>query len=495
VFSKAQDTITVYFEFGSSIIPKEEKLMLAEIRNKYQLNQLDSAHFVGTADSVGSVSANFKLSEKRARNVANYFEDIFPQNTLIRTFARGEKQNKKSLNYNRKVEVILFFKNIENETENKSDNVKADSLITVNYCHHIAYDILHRSTIREIKYRRKSYVQIETFPNLIKKELVYYSASKNSKGKLVYNKIKWSNGFANVPKKDFDSYKIFTRSIGPCIDTCNENLIEDHLLKSEKCIQLDTILMKRLEYKAILFNFHFYKVRTFKENVNLSDKYYYGCNRYPLQWKTKKYFKRKNYYYAKLPRTFFCGDNILREMDCCKYSIEPDRCDACVLPFLKCMRGFGLTLDINPGYNHFINRHEKYIGIQSTLYSNFHEIILGLNFESKGHFYSTFTYNFDLLQFPYDAINPFGGWKKGMNSNFGRIYVGTELRSLSGKNNSNYLDQNIHVGFAHWSTNIIGLRFFAQYGLAYDYLHHNTNSCYSLFEMGIQFNVLPFYLR
>lgn len=492
VFSglSAQDTVAVYFEYGSSQLEKTERIKLIEFSKKTSFREGDSIHFVGSTDSVGSLKANIKLSEKRANEVAKFMAPFIPTEIKIKSFAKGEKLGR-VLSSNRKVSIILFYKILDPDDELKSSQVLED---TITYCHQVDYYLLHRASIRTIAKRKKEFIEITCFRNSIMPKAIHYTGSKSTKGKIVYTKVKWKNRNENsvalVPKKDFEKYKIFTRSLQPCTDTCSEKLIDDNLVKAVKCIQLDTVLMRKIEYKAIFLNNNFYKVRALQEHVNINDKYFYGCDKIPLKWRTKKFFNRNKYYYTKIPRWKMCGNNILREMDCCMHFQESDRCDKCISTFLDCLRGSGFLFDVEMGYNHLFQINELYAGIKGTAYAGFHEVMLGLYAMNKGPFYSTFTYNIDLIQFPYDIVNPFGGWKKSKWSNFGRIYFGTELRYLNHQSITTYFDQNVHLGFAHWGDKRI--RFYAQYGIAYDYSHQNTYAPYSLFEIGATFNLVNF---
>ena len=105
----SQDTVSVYFSFGSSKIEQSQYDALHAIPVKYDLSDLDSVRFVGATDSVGKLSSNLKLSEKRAKNVAKYCTGLFPAGIRFTVVATGEK-SKQTLSKSRNVDILLFFK-------------------------------------------------------------------------------------------------------------------------------------------------------------------------------------------------------------------------------------------------------------------------------------------------------------------------------------------------------------------------------------------------
>jgi len=106
--SVSQDTVSIYFEFGSSRLTDKEADKLGKLSTSYELAELDSIHFVGMADSVGNIKANIRLSEKRAKNVAKNCRALLPENIPQVTFAMGEKSEREDA-YNRRVDILLFF--------------------------------------------------------------------------------------------------------------------------------------------------------------------------------------------------------------------------------------------------------------------------------------------------------------------------------------------------------------------------------------------------
>lgn len=500
---KAQDTLHVYFEFGKSTFEKSEKAKIDVLLRKYPLHIVDSVHFVGTSDSVGDVRANFKLSRKRAEKVYEVYKELFPKTVPCRAISRGEKLGS-NLEKNRKVDIILFYEDDDNR--NEAVEVKeSDTLRKKEYCYKVNYNLLHRAKIEQFDKGNKKFVSVTVFPNTVTKKSELYTAGRNKKGKVVIKKIKWTKNTALIPYKDFQRYKILSRSEGSCTDSCSENLESEVLLNEEKCIQLDTMLMRRAQFKASFFSVKKYSMRAPKSFVDIDAKYFYTfCgDMYPFKWRKAKFFENKSYFYAKFPSRLFIGSkrdyrilpwNIVKEMDCCKFEKEDNR--GCVnLNIILWYRKRGLRC-INPGfnnhinsivtgYNRFVNRNELFVVLERYQYSEVAEFILQLGVQNNFKFYSSFGYNYNFFMFPWESLNPFGGWDSGeMSGHMARMFIGTELRYADLDKNQNYLDQKVHLGIGNWGTPI---QWNLQGGYAFDYLHHNSNQIYFIAQFQVRF--------
>jgi outer membrane protein OmpA-like peptidoglycan-associated protein len=109
VLAQNSDTLSVHFAFGKHEISAKQAKRIQAIPNHIYVNDLDSVHYIGMADSVGSLRANHKLGEKRAREVLKYSKNYFTTNPLIRIFSRGELQRDDPAN-NRRVDFVFFSK-------------------------------------------------------------------------------------------------------------------------------------------------------------------------------------------------------------------------------------------------------------------------------------------------------------------------------------------------------------------------------------------------
>jgi len=79
---RAQVTVLVcfYFDFGSSKLETEFEKSITDLSVNYDLSLIYSIYFVGYADSLVRLSANLRLSKKRARNVYRIAKRGFDNN-------------------------------------------------------------------------------------------------------------------------------------------------------------------------------------------------------------------------------------------------------------------------------------------------------------------------------------------------------------------------------------------------------------------------------
>ena len=69
-----------YFDFGSSKLETEFEKSITDLSVNYDLSLIYSIYFVGYADSLVRLSANLRLSKKRARNVYRIAKRGFDNN-------------------------------------------------------------------------------------------------------------------------------------------------------------------------------------------------------------------------------------------------------------------------------------------------------------------------------------------------------------------------------------------------------------------------------
>ncbi len=81
--------------------------------------------------------------------------------------------------------------------------------------------------------------------------------------------------------------------------------------------------------------------------------------------------------------------------------------------------------------------------------------------------------------------------KKQIINKYGRLYLGTELKTSINKTKKNYLEQNIHIGLAAINTNRNAFipRVFIQYGLGFDYLGTYSTEVYSIVQIGLNIKI------
>jgi hypothetical protein len=498
-----QDTISIYFEFGHSKIPDEQLEILNAIPTKYDLSDLDSVSFIGMADSVGEFKSNVRLSEKRAGNVARHCERLFPENIPTKITALGERTIDER-EKNRRVDIILYFQPIQTEEVEQTEPTQ-----TKEVCCNIDYKLLHRCHLRTVKKRNKELTIIETtLPDLRKKKEHYYgSTTKN--GDFIAKKVKWSSKrtgnlwwsktryVATIPKEDFDIYKIFKIEDLPC-DTCNEDFqTKTEITKEDTCVQVDRFLMENIQFRTRLFNNKWVKIRAPREYVNTEDRYFIGCGfQNELVWETKQSRRKQNYYYSRLPRRFNYIANITRVMDCCKNNPEPSECDR---PMIYCRtlgepdRSFILNAEIGSHYQQSTITPYAGLGISKEGLFSRVSILAGTDMDLS--FYGSLRYQYHFFSFPFSVFNPFSTWQSPTEqqviSRYGRLYLGTELKTRINEKKQDYLEQNIHFGLAAVNTNRDAFipRIFVQFGLGFDYLGTYSTGVYSIVQFGLNMKI------
>jgi len=501
-----QDTISIYFEFGQSKIPDEQLIPLNAIPTLYDLSDLDSVYFIGMADSVGDLESNFDLSEKRARNVAKYCERIINTTLPVRVKALGESLNDEKWK-NRRVLVIFFFKPVQPE----EDEIQNENKIKES-CYYIDYHLLHHSHIRTITKRKKNLVLIETtLPDLKKKKEQYYgSTTKN--GEFIVKKVKWAflrtgklwwsqtRYVATIPEEDFKKYKIFKVGDLPC-DSCSEDFRNKaFIINEDTCMQVDYFVMENMQIKRSLFNRTSVEIRVPREYINYEDKYYIGCGyENELIWTTKKGKRKQNYFYSHLPLYFNYLGNITRVMKCCKSNPEPSECDKkLIYNSIFCSAKGGLTLNAELGTYYQQSKITPYIAIGLFKEGSFSRVSLFVGTDNKLSIYSSLRYQIHIISFPYNILNPFSTWQSPKQQQviyrYGRLYLGTELKSRFILNNPYHLEQNIHIGFAAVNTNYNAIipRIFLEYGIGYDYLGVYSKRVYSIVQLGLNIKIARF---
>ena len=465
---------------------------------------MDSANFIGMADSIGEFKLNIKLSEKRARNAARHCERLFQENTPIKITALGERSIDKS-GKNRRVDIILYFQHIQTEEVEQIEPTR-----TMEVCYNIDYKLLHRCHLRTITKREKKLTIIETTLPDVKKKKEHYYGLTTKNGDFITKKVKWiarrtgnlwwskTRYVATIPKEDFDTYKIFKIEELPC-NTCSESFQKKaEISKEDTCIQVDRFLMENVQLKSSPFNNRSVKVRIPREYVNIDDKYFIGCGfQNELKWETKKGRKKKNYYYSEIPRYYNYIDNITRVMGCCKSNPEPSECDKSII-YCSTLRepdsSFILNAEIGNYYQQLTHSPYGAFGISKEGCFSRISIIAGTDIDLS--FYSSLRYQYHFLSFPFSYLNPLSIWeiptKQQVINKYSRFYLGTELKTRINDNKQDYFEQNIHIGLAAVNTNRDAFipRIFVQYGIGFDYLETYATGIYAIVQLGINMKIV-----
>ena len=506
--SFGQDTLSLYFETGRAKITDNHIRVLSTIPTKYDLFDLDSVHYIGSADPTGNFQSNLKLSERRAKNMANYCKHLLPENTKSTISALGVVSNEEQAK-SRKVDIVFYFKSDKADETDKETKI-ADSDSSENQCYYIDYKLLHRSHFRTITKQRKEYVMIESLlPDLRKKQEHYYGTI-NSDGKFEIHPIKWRYramgkdwwksypAIATIPKNDFDAYKIFKIEDAPCT-ACNENFAtETAIVNEEKYMHLDTFLMRRIQIKVPFFVFrrNYVNVRAPKEYVYIEDTYFIDCHiANTLNWRTKKGKKKQNYYYSRLPvSTNRCISNITRLMSDCKHKPEPSHCDKCMYSIEG---GFvideSLLLNVEIGGRYFASKFTAYAGLEASKEWRYSRIAAQFALEYNLRYHGALSYQFHFSTFSYYNAKKLHSWASpssySLISRYGRLYVGTDLRSGINKEKQPYIEQGLFLGFVSVNYDLFLSRIYIQGGVGVDYLKNLSPTFYPTVQVGVTMRI------
>lgn len=490
----AQDTLRIYFETGKSKISDAQAMILNTISSRYDLADVDSILYAGMADSVGNLSANLKLSRKRAQATADYCSRFMKKNYTHRIAALGETSDH-STEQNRQVCIVFYTAPLKDSTRQMPEIPALPGSL----CSYVDYELLHRSSLRLIVKNKVEYVRIEADPHYLKTYHEHYYATILKNGSVAIKKVKWAQDHSTlIPKKDFQRFKIFKTGKQPC-EECGEDLVaQKRILYESPCLQVDRFLMDHLQVKVKLFDQSKVKIRARREYVYLEDKYLIGCSlEHELLWSVKKGRSNRRYYFASLPVYGFYLGNIVRVMDCCKSKPEPSECErgriSCGTSWASPDKG--LMFFIEGGDHYRPDTHTPYLalGLSKSWESARVSLLAGTNPDLD--IYGSLRYQYHYLSVPVLRLSSLSGWQTpgSIWPRYGlRLYAGTELNALkSTGSKSDLLEQNLHLGAAlvNLRQKPIFYRLFIQAGIAYDYLQNHSTTAYFIAQAGIQFRL------
>lgn len=497
-----QDTLSLYFETGKSKITDKHIHFFNSISTKYDLSDLDSVHYIGTADPTGNFQSNLRLSEKRAKNTANYCKNLFPETVNSTIIALGAVSNQERAK-SRKVDIVFYFKS---DKEEEIKIIDSDSI--ENYCYYIDYELLHRSYIRAITKQREEYVMIEALvPDLKKKKEHYYGAI-NSEGKFEIHQVKWVNKrmgknwwrsyqtTATIPKKDFDTYKIFKIEEPPCSSACNEDFsTQAEITHEEKNLHLDTFLMRKIQFKVPFLRRNRINIRAPKEYVYIQESYFIGCDlKNKLHWHTKKGKRKQNYYYSYLPVIDGYTMNISRLMSDCKHAPEPSQCGKPMFSSSLFAIDKSFLLNAEIGTRYFASKVTAYVGLEASKEWEYSRIAAQFALEYNLRFHGSLNYHYHFFSFPFYKTKDFFGCASPsyypLFSRYARLYAGAELRSGINKEKKAYIEQGLFLGFVYVNYDIFLSRIYIQVGAGFDYLRHLSPTPYPTIQAGITMRIV-----
>ncbi len=508
----AQDTLKIYFDFGSSKVDKEYYTLLDNIPTDYNLSLADSIHFIGYADSIGKLESNLNLSMKRAKNTLKYCRKIFDKETVISLLAKGEGKQKDGA-LNRRVEIIFYYP--------KEEENAATEIITADpKCFLVDVDALAYCHIRQVKNKKKDMVYIEAMDLDYFRNTKHYYVKK-ANGKASAQRIKWklqqTGSFwwkkkrlvATIPQKSFDQFQFFTLQNAPC-DGCSEKIFpSDTIIMDISQYYIDHFLLDNMELKVHFFGGHVATLRFPKEYVDTSIDYYYidrTDHQVPVVWEIKNGKRKQNYAYTKLPIV----DNKIPVI--WKIGLTTKCYSASTgLPnkkrrWIGCggMRGtpeIEFQVNLEPGvfYHNDTVTGFLALGISYTTKNSYTSITSGIN--THMGFYGSLRYQYHFFSFPFWSLSPGNNWSQSSENveinRYGRIYAGTELKTSYNKKYQSFLEGNVHLGILHVNTKRSAFvpRIYLQSGIAYDALNRINQSPYGFVQLGLIMNLNSFFIK
>lgn len=477
----AQDTLSIYFDFGSSKLKESEYQKLDKIQENYYFEDIQKVYFIGYCDSVGNIVANIRLSEKRAATVYKYCKSILPENMAFSIEAKGESNLKRTAEASRRVDIVFDYKEetvIINEIV-MDELPKIDSNLTIDtkpevipkvICHYINYPFLHSSRQQIITANGKEYVVIETEHKYIKKQKYYYQHYNKRSKKWEVKKVRWRTQTTGqlwwrrqrintkIEVTDYNRSKIFTRVAMDSCQNCNANKLDLH--KETKCMQVDSFLMVNAQYKVKLRK-GMVKMRVPREYVDTEADYYIGCEKKSkINWEKKWFGKRKKYYFTTLeinPKTL-AHASITREMDCCAEEIVPCKAFNAFPPDqgdLKCvtvpLRG---RFDLDIGTFYILESHRPYIGLSYVAEFGFKPssvLKIRAAMTSDRLLFNKVEYNHYLYTFNLLSLNNSTSWNS--YNRFTPKYKSRLFTGMSGNSLHDFEGTNQFFGEAHLGIN------------------------------------------
>lgn len=530
LLAQSSDTLSVYFEFGKHEISSKQMRRIQLIPQNVFVNDLDSVYYIGMADSVGSLRANKKLGERRANEVSKYSKKYFTTDPKIVITSRGELQSNDPAK-NRRVDVIFFKKPIP--------IVEEPIIIPDTLCLERADSLFHRSLVRDIQFRRKNYVAVETI--LARKELnkyYYMRMVPREQGTDTFSihKIRWSMSksksaidqssdyYAKVPKSDFDRFSIFTISKPACNAPSLEHLeyFEQESGPITKCLQVDRFLMHHLQVRKIPFNEDEVLVRVPKIYVNTEHVYTFynlgdtvlwsdmptqstssegNSKRWLKKWRLKRYTRKtkkaasEKYFYTRVRvNSNFVLENIMRMMDCTPSYSEPSEgskpfCSTLGPCLLK--KEGGLDLFVEAGSHSFLAEQRNYLALGVLTDKNLHRWQFSLGVSDSASFYGSLGYDYRLINFGISNPKDFTSWsepgKLKAPKTYFSMYGGTRISSFEFRDNDWSWNQNLHLG-ASLQRVLLGIEtnLFAEGGVGVNYTLPQKSLVSPYFQGGVR---------
>ncbi|MFA7274321.1 MAG: hypothetical protein WC044_10645 [Crocinitomicaceae bacterium] len=491
IFGISQTVFTFDYSFGKLKPTKASNQPFLNEYKKITAGEVDSVHFIGQSDSVGTFLSNFRTTEIRSQKIkkllANSWKGNIPY-AIYPTAGRWEKEAGST----RKIQVVIYtsetLKLIKNETEIPAG------------CYRVAYTELQTYRQTSTSRGRKSMVQLfRPISNSNSNRPDLYAGKIDDKGefeayRLVWKKVKVkSNGpseemeVTEILATDFDRFKIFTIDDFPCTD-CHEDFQTNKqltLLKMERAT--DQPLMEQLQFKTPIFQKKSVTIRVPQEWID-SDLDYFTKEE-KIEWVEKD----KDYFYARVNQENGSIAAIQRKLPTHEIT--------------NCLeeKSIGETENILVGL--YQRKNEVYnfaeLGLHTQNGNQFSygaiglftgtkildlEFLVGLH--AKAAIYGAIRARYNLITLPFNSLFSGNRWKQSFTTNrfwYARFYIGTEYKGSIGKHSPNYLEPNVHVGFTFSkNSGSVFHRLFVQYGRGLNFMEESPRNAYNLLQVGIQ---------
>lgn len=492
----AQDTLSVFFEFGKWRIPREELKTLATIPYRYDLSALDSVQFIGMADSVGSLASNLKLSRKRATEVAEQCREHFPARTPISTFAMGAIDRGDRAR-NRRVDIVFHLKPLAQQDREERDSHSEPKPPELP-CYIRDCDLMSRCIVTPFKKGRKEYVEVEipgrlTEANrsgaIINMTVPRYRIVTSSNDIV---RLKWTRKpsrnkkapaayITSLPEADFDRRGVLVEKIGDCVESTLDT-----------CVRIDHALMQELQYRPRFNSAKGLLVRAPHYAVQPDARYFYGCRPgVPFQWEQRSGKKHSEYYYTRLPVWAGMAKGISREMISCDNNCDTTSCRS---GYFRCQyrakSDVAYKIIVESGFHGQGNDDRPFIMLGSSKAGHSSLATAQVGIDSDLRPLASLRYQFHFLEFSSQQLDPTQTWQwpsdQAIIHRYYRTYLGTELRWRGGEAEQGLLEQNLHLGIAYVNENPDALltRIFLQGGAAIDFRASTSDRPYLCWSVG-----------
>lgn len=517
----AQDTVSVYFDFGSSKLSDQNSNLLGNLSDRFDLSEMDSVQIIGYADSVGKVAQNLRLSMRRAKTVEKACKFTLSEIGRVSLYARGEG-TLEDPSLNRRVEVILF----SNRFKLDGDTLDVVRTNANPKCFFIDLEALEYCHIRTVKKGRKESVFIEALNDSVIHSREHFYADKDRNGALTVRKVKWkaketgmlwwkkTRLVTTISKDAFDKFQFFTMADDPC-DGCKETVLTaDTVIELKKIYYYDRFLADNMQYKIKFFGKDKVIIRAPRMYVDEMDTYYqtsydwdiYNSNANlsddSIVWETKRGKRKQDYLFAELPvrsnyppiiirarTTSICVDK--------KYGSGDDS-----RRWLGCMHfdemevEFQLNINAGAFYQNDSLTGFLAFGVSHTTENGFAQLMGGIN--TFGGFYGSASYQYHYMSFPFQALSFRNKWASTESSKpitkYGRLYLGTEIKASSTPDQISFFEGNAHLGlvFVNTEAGKFFPRIYLQGGVGHDFTGTIERNFYPIAQLGCTLNLAAF---